>query len=362
MLQILDAEGIVQDDADLPGLGRERLVEMYRLMVLNRRIDERMITLQRQGRIGFYVASIGEEAAIIGSAAALQSSDWIFPCYRELGAALLRGFSIQDLCSQLFGTSEDASKGRQMPNHYALPLLCYSSVSSPVGTQIPHATGVAIAAKITGKPDVVLVYFGDGATSTGDFHAAANFAGAMKAPVVFLCRNNQWAISVPVERQTAAASLSAKAAAYGFNGVRVDGNDFLAVYRETRNAAERARKGKGPTLVEAVTYRMRGHSTSDDPRAYRPEEEVQAWAQQDPLKRLRAYLIREGVWSENEDHNLEAETRDRILAALRKAEAVSPPKLESLFSDVYDEIPWHLQEQWAELRNTKQPLTVKQQV
>ena len=362
MLQILDAEGVVQDGAELPALGSERLVELYRLMVLNRRIDERMITLHRQGRIGFYVASIGEEAAIIGSAAALQSSDWIFPCYRELGAALLRGFSIQDLCRQLFATSEDATKGRQMPNHYALPELCYSSVSSPVGTQIPHATGVAIAAKITGNPDVALAYFGDGATSTGDFHAAANLAGVMKAPMVFFCRNNQWAISVPVAKQTAAESLSSKAAAYGFDGVRVDGNDFLAVYRETLNAAERARSGEGPTLVEAVTYRMAGHSTSDDPRAYRPEEEVQAWEQRDPLKRLRAYLIREGVWSEKEEHKMEAETRERILVALRKAEAVGPPPLESLFSDVYDEMPWHLQEQWEGLQNSKQPLPVKQPV
>ncbi len=362
IVQVLDPEGVVQDAADLPDLGRDRLVELYRLMVLNRRIDERMITLQRQGRIGFYVSSIGEEASIIGSAAALRDTDWIFPCYRELGAALLRGFTIHDLCCQLFGTSKDATKGRQMPNHYALPELYYSSISSPVGTQIPHAAGVAIAAKITGQTDIVLVYFGDGATSTGDFHAACNLAGAMQAPVVFLCRNNQWAISLPVEKQTAVESLSTKAAAYGFEGVRVDGNDLLAVYRETRTAVERARRGEGPTFVEALTYRMTGHSTSDDPRAYRTKEEAQAWEPRDPLKRLRAYLTDEGLWSEKQDHELEAETRDRILTAVRKAEAVGPPQAETLFTDVYDEVPWHLREQRGELRNSKQPLTVKQRV
>ena len=361
-VQILDPEGVVSDDSDLPDLDSQRLVQLYRLMVLNRRVDERMITLQRQGRISFYVSSMGEEAAIIGSAAALQDNDWIIPCYRELGAAFLRGFTIYELCCQLFGTREDPNKGRQMPNHYALPHLRYASISSPVGTQIPHATGVALGCKITGSRDAVLVYFGDGATSTGDFHAAANLAGAMKAPIVFLCRNNQWAISVRVERQTAARSLAAKAQAYGFEGIRLDGNDLLAVYKETSAALEKARNGGGPTLIEAYTYRLSGHSTSDDPRAYREEKQVQAWEKRDPLKRLRAYLTATGVWSEKQEHELEVETRDRILTAVRKAETVGPPPLESLFTDVYDEVPWNLREQQEELERSLESSAVIQKV
>ncbi len=361
-VQILDPQGVVNDDSDLPDLDSQQLVELYRLMVLNRRVDERMITLQRQGRIGFYVSSMGEEAAIIGSAAALQVNDWIIPCYRELGAALLRGFTIYELCCQLFGNKEDPNKGHQMPNHYALPHLRFASISSPVGTQIPHATGVALGCKITGSRDAVLVYFGDGATSTGDFHAAANLAGTMKAPVVFLCRNNQWAISVPVKKQTAARSLAVKAQAYGFDGVRVDGNDLLAVHRETSAALAKARRGEGPTLIEAFTYRMEGHSTSDDPRAYREEEQVEAWRKLDPLKRLRAYLTTEGVWSEEQEHELEADTRERILTAVRRAEAEGPPPLESLFADVYDEVPWNLQEQQEELERSLESSAVIQEV
>ena len=212
----------------------------------------------------------------------------------------------------------------------------------------------------TGTPS--LVYFGDGATSTGDFHAAANLAGTKKAPVVFLCRNNQWAISVPVEKQTAAESLAAKAHGYGFAGIRVDGNDLLAVYQETRAAIEKARDGGGPTLIEAFTYRMVGHSTSDDPRAYREEEQVQAWEKRDPLKRLRAYLIATRMWNEQQEQELEAETRERILTAVRKAEAAGPPPRESLFTDVYDETPWNLRDQQEELERSLESSTVRQKV
>lgn len=361
LLQILNPEGVVNEQAQLPDLSPERIEELYRLMLLNRRVDERMIKLHRQGRIGFYVGSIGEEAAVLGSASALASEDWIVPCYRELGAALLRGFSVFELCCQLFGNREDATKGRQMPNHYALPHLRCTSISSPVGTQIPHATGLALGAKLSGRPDVTLVYFGDGATSTGDFHAAANFAGALKAPVIFLCRNNQWAISVPVEHQTASESLAVKAASYGFKGLRVDGNDLLAVYRETDAAVERARQGEGPTLIEAYTYRLEGHSTSDDPRAYRDPSQVEAWRDRDPLKRLRLYLTALGRWDERKEESLEETIREQILDAVRKAESVGPPDLLTLFTDVYDQMPWNLKEQMAELDrlSEQQPETVE---
>ena len=360
MLQVLSAEGIVQKGQSVPGLEPKEILELYRLMLLNRRIDERMIKLQRQGRIAFYVASIGEEASIIGSAAALEETDWIVPCYRELGAALLRGFTLQELCNQLFGNDQDTFKGRQMPNHYALPHLHYASVSSPVGTQIPHATGLALGAKLTGKKDIALVYFGDGSTSTGDFHAAANFAGSLNAPVIFLCRNNQWAISVPVDRQTANPSLASKAAAYGFEGVRVDGNDALAVYNATRDAAEHARQGHGPVFIEAYTYRLTGHSTSDDPRSYRDDKEVRLWEDRDPLKRLRLYLISEGHWNEKKDRALETEIKDAILSAIREAEAHGPPPIDTIFTDVFDDQPWNLREQQAELQRSLDAMTIKQ--
>lgn len=361
MLQVLNAEGLVQNGQAVPDLEPKEILELYRLMLLNRRIDERMIKLQRQGRIAFYVASIGEEASIIGSAAALEKTDWIVPCYRELGAALLRGFTLQEFCNQLFGNNQDTFKGRQMPNHYALPHLHYASVSSPVGTQIPHATGLALGAKLTGEKDISLVYFGDGSTSTGEFHAAANFAGSLNAPVIFLCRNNQWAISVPVDRQTANPSLASKAAAYGFEGVRVDGNDALAVYNATRDAAEYARQGNGPVFIEAYTYRLTGHSTSDDPRSYRDEEEVRLWEDRDPLKRLRLYLMSESHWNEKEDRALETEIKDAILSAIREAEAHGPPSIDTIFTDVFDEQPWNLREQQAELERSLDTMTIEQE-
>lgn len=345
MLTILRSDGTVAKGQQVPPITQSDMVRLYRLMVFNRMLDERMIMLQRQGRIGFYIGSIGEEASILGSAFALRDTDWIVPCYREVGAALLRGFSLFELMCQLFGNAQDPLKGRQMPNHYAIKELRYTSVSSPVGTQIPHATGMALAAKIRGNDEVVLVYFGDGATSQGDFHVAANFAGVFKTPTVFLCRNNQWAISVPREMQTASKTLAIKAKAYGFEGVRIDGNDLFAVYTATHEAVEKARRGDGPTFIEAVTYRQGAHSTSDDPRVYRDESEVEEWRQKDPIIRLKTYLIGLEYWSEEQDAGLQQEIKDEIQATLRKVEEIGPPDIEAMFEDVYDHVPWHLKEQ-----------------
>jgi len=324
-------------------------------MLLNRRFDERMITLQRQGRIGFFIGSAGEEAAIIGSAYALAETDWIVPCYRELGAALVRGYPLFELICQFFGNADDYSKGRQMPNHYGNAAIRFVSISSPVGTQIPQATGLALAAKITGGPEVVLVYFGDGATSQGDFHVGMNFAGVYKTPTIFFCRNNQWAISTPWQCQTAAENIAVKAKAYGIEGTQVDGNDLFAVYETTRRAAEKARRGDGPTLIEAVTYRLGGHSTSDDPKAYREERLVEEWKRQDPLVRLRTYLVACGHWTDSDDQAAEEEIKSSIQDNLRRAERVGMPPIESLFEDVYDMPPWHLKEQQDELKSVEQP-------
>lgn len=336
-----------------PAMPVEQAVALYRAMVQNRLLDERMITLQRQGRIGFYIGSIGEEAAILGSCAALGPRDWVFPCYRENGAALWRGLPLQRFVDNLVGNGNDPIQGRQMPNHVAWREGNYASVSSPIGTQIPQAVGCALAAKIRKDPIVALVYFGEGATSSNDFHVGMNFAGVFRAPAVFLCRNNGWAISVPREKQTASESFAVKAEAYGMPGVQVDGNDLFAVHAVTREAVERARGGGGPTLIEAVTYRVIGHSTSDDPRAYRKEEEVEPWRKKDPLERLQRYLIDRGAWSGEQEAEMRARIDEEIKAAIAAAEAAPPPALDSLFEQVYARLPWHLDEQRAEARAAK---------
>lgn len=344
LMQVISEEGVV-DQREEPPIPTEDLLRLYRLMVLNRHLDDRMMKLQRQGRIGFYLQSIGEEAAHIGTAYALEPQDWIFPCYREPGAAFLRGFPLVSFVCQLMGNAGDMVKGRQMPNHYAFRPGNYTSVSSPVGTQIPQAVGAAWAARIRKDPVVALVYFGEGATSEGDFHVGMNFAGVYKAPVVFVCRNNGYAISTSREMQTASESIAIKATAYGFPGVRVDGNDILAVIKTAREAVNRARAGDGPTLLECVTYRQGAHSSSDDPRMYRNEEEVNRFLRLDPIARFRRYLEERKIWDAAKDDALVEETKKEILSAIEEAEKFGPPPVESLFEDVFAEIPPHLQEQ-----------------
>jgi len=337
---------------DPPPLEPADLLSLYRTMFFNRRFDERMIRLQRQGRIGFFVGSIGEEAAIIGSAYALRPQDWIVPCYREAGAAFLRGFPLRDFLCQVYGNCEDPIKGRQMPCHWVCARLHLASVSSPVGSQIPHAVGIAMAARLRGLDEVALTYFGDGATSTGTFHVACNFAVVFKAPVVFLCRNNQYAISVPVALQTASCNLAVKAEAYGIHAALADGNDVLAMYAVTREAVERARRGEGATLVEALTYRQGAHTTSDDPRAYRSDEEVEQWRKKDPLLRFRNYLESLGLWDSEQETLLERKLEDEFQELVTQVEPLGPPAPESLFEDVYETIPWHLEEQRDWLRES----------
>ncbi|MCS7311752.1 MAG: pyruvate dehydrogenase (acetyl-transferring) E1 component subunit alpha [Acidobacteria bacterium] len=343
-LTVLREDGSSDPDLD-PNLPKELLLRMYRTMVLNRELDDRLFKLQRQGRIGFYLTCTGEEAAVIGSVATLNDEDWVFPSYRETGLPLWRGVPLRKFLAQQYGNAEDNVKGRQMPVHTSFREARIMSISSPVGTQIPQAVGFAWAAKIVGDPTVVLVYFGDGATSEGDFHVACNFAGVFKVPVIFFCRNNQYAISVPLKRQTAARSIAVKAVAYGLEGIRVDGNDVLAVYVATKRAVEKARADGGPTLIEALTYRVGAHSTSDDPRRYRSDEEVQQWHTKDPIERFRRYLEWRGYWSELQQESLAEEVRDLINRTVEDVEKIPPPPVESLFDDVYARIPRHLQEQ-----------------
>jgi pyruvate dehydrogenase E1 component alpha subunit len=328
-----------------PGLSAENLLLLHRKMVLLRALDEKAVSLQRSGRIGFYVPSTGQEAAAIGSGFALHEGDWVFPSYRDQGLALVRGYPLKTLVGQLFGNRSDAIRGRQMPNHWCDRSLRLVSVSSPVATQLPQAVGAAYAAKLRGEKVAVLACFGDGGSSTGAFHAAMNFAGVFRTPSVFFCSNNQYAISVPFARQTASGSVARKAAAYGFEGVRVDGNDLLAVYHVARDALAKAREGAGPTLIEAVTYRMGPHSTADDPSRYRPEEEAAAWAKRDPVARFTEHLRRRGILDEEGAERLAEEAREEVNRTVRECEAAPPVPRDSLVEDVYAEIPWHLAEQ-----------------
>jgi pyruvate dehydrogenase E1 component alpha subunit len=348
IISVLRNDGTLDPEHD-PGLSGSEVVSLYRSLVETRTLDERFVQLQRQGRIGFHVGSLGEEAAILGSAWAMRKQDWLFPCYREFGAALLRGLPFQKLVDNMFGNTNDTVKGRQMPCHYTCKAVGWASISSPVGTQITHAVGLAWGAKIKKEDVASLVYFGDGATSSSDFHSGLNFAGVFKLPVVFLCRNNGWAISVPVERQTATRTFAEKAVGYGIPGVRVDGNDIFAVVSATRRAVERGARGEGPTLIEAITYRMGGHSTSDDPNRYRESEALEAWAARDPIERLRGWLSDQGLWSDDHENRLAQEIDQRFRDAVAVAERTAPPPLESMFDDVYQTVPWHLAEQRAEL-------------
>lgn len=335
----------------IPPLSRAELVRMYRTMVLSRELDERMVTLQRQGRIGFYVGAVGEEATIVGATAALAEQDWIFPCYREHAAALMRGLPLARFAASLLGNDGDLARGRQMPCHEAWRVGRFASVSAPIATQIPHAVGAACAARLRGEDATALAWFGDGATSAADFHVALNFAGVRKAPVIFACRNNGWAISTPREAQTASETIAQKAVAYGIHGERVDGNDLLAVYQATRRARERAAAGAGPTLLEYVTYRLEAHTTSDDPRAYRSEELVAPWRARDPIPRLRRHLAGRGILSAAEHARICKEVQEEIHAAIAEAEALPPkPPLESMFEDVYATPLRQQEEQLADLR------------
>jgi len=348
VIRVLSDDGTLDPRHD-PGLSDAEVLDIYRWMVTTRQLDERLVALQRQGRIGFHVGSLGEEAAIIGSAFAMRKSDWLFPCYREFGAALMRGFPLQKFVDNMFGNANDTVLGRQMPDHYTCREVGWCSISSPVGTQITQAVGFSWGAKIDGKDVASLVYFGDGATSSTDFHSGMNFAGVFKVPVVFFCRNNGWAISVPVERQTATRTFAEKAAAYGIPGVRVDGNDLFAVVSVVREAVRRGEQGLGPTLIEAITYRMGGHSTSDDPNRYRATDELKPWADRDPLERGRLYLERRKLWDDRKELALIADIDQRFRAAVAVSEKTPPPPLESMFEDVYEKPPWHLQEERAEL-------------
>ena len=330
------------------GIPAEELSKVYRTMLLARLMDERCLSLQRQGRIGFYVPLQGQEGAQVGCAWALEPTDWLFPAYRELGVALVRGLPLRALFDQFIGNSGDLLKGRQMPNHYGSREHRFVTASSPVGTQISHAVGAAMAAQRRHDPIVTVTFFGDGTTSSNDFHAGLNFAGVFQTPTIFFCQNNQWAISMPRERQTHSQTLAMKAAAYGIEGVVVDGEDVHAVFRAVRDARRRALAGQGPTLIEAQVYRLGPHSTSDDPKRYRTDAELAEWKARDSVARVRAELIASGTLNEESDGKLVESLREEISTALKDAEATPPVEPTTLFDDVFERRPPRLEEEREE--------------
>lgn len=320
------------------GLERDDLLEMYRTMVLARMHDERAKIIQRQGKISFTVTGIGHEAAAVGAVWALdKDTDWFLPYYRDTGAVLALGMTPYELMLNEFAKRDDPNGGgRQMPKHYGCKRLRIISGSSPVGTQIPHAVGLALAARIRRERTVAWVAFGDGAVSTGDFHEGVNFAAIHKLPVIFFCENNLYAISVPFTKQSPVERVSERAAAYGIPGVSVDGNDVLEVYAAVREAAGRARAGEGPTLIEARTYRLDSHTTNDS-GTYRPEDEVAGWREKDPLLRFGSYLTENGLCDSQTLEQIQEQARELVREMAAKAEAAEDPDPSTAHLHVYAE-------------------------
>ncbi|KAK4370482.1 hypothetical protein RND71_009957 [Anisodus tanguticus] len=351
--RVLDDDGYLIPGTIFELVSKGLALNMYSTMVTLQTMDTIFYEAQRQGRLSFYLTSTGEEAINIASAAALTPDDIVLPQYREPGVLLWRGFTLQEFADQLFGNKADYGKGRQMPIHYGSNKLNYFTVSSPLTTQLPQAAGVAYSLKMDKKEACVVVYFGDGSTSEGDFHAGLNFAAVMEAPVIFLCRNNGWAISTPVTEQFRSDGIAIKGQAYGIRSIRVDGNDALAVYSATRAARQMAIKERRPILVEAMTYRVSHHSTSDDSTKYRCVKEIEQWrTAKSPITRFRKWIQRNGWWADKNETELRENSRKQIVEAIQAAEKVEKPPLTDLFSDVYDKMPSNLQEQERFIRDT----------
>ncbi len=340
-LSILDQNGSLDEELE-PQIEDEALLKLHRLMLLGRRFDEQLLSLQRQGRIGTFAPIKGQEAAQLGAASVMKPTDWFVPCFRETAVWLLRGAPMENILLG-FGGYEEGSKmdedSRNVP------------IAVPVGSQMLHAVGLAYGIKYRGENDLAMTFFGDGATSEGDFHEAMNFAGVYQLPVVFVCQNNHWAISVPRKRQTHAKTLAQKGLAYGFTGIQVDGNDVLAVYAAAKEAEEKARNGGGPTLIECITYRMSVHTTADDPKRYRTDDEVSEWEKRDPIERFQKYLIRKELLSEEKIQSLEAEIKSDIQAAVKNAEKLMKEYTDPLhmFEHTWAEMPPYLKEQREEM-------------
>jgi len=342
-LSILDPSGKV-DQQLLPELSDSQLLQLYELLSLTRMADQRALDLQREGRLGTYPSSQGQEAAQVGSAFALQTQDWVFPAFRELGVFLCREFPLELIYR--FWTGDE--RGQQIPAGINIFPICIA-----VGTHVLHAAGAALAAKYRGDKAVMVAYLGDGGTSKGDFHEALNMAGVYRLPLVVICQNNQWAISVPRRAQTASQTLAQKAIAHGIRGVQVDGNDVLAVYQATKEALELARSGGGASFIECDTYRLEDHTTADDARRYRDPQEVEEWRQLDPLQRMRIFLDKQRLWSSGDQEQLELSLKEKVDRAVSVAESTPPPQPEEMFRYTSHSLSSRQQEQLEECRNAR---------
>lgn len=340
-LQVLDENGKA-DKKLMPKLGSKDIKELYELMILMRTFDDKAFSLQRQGRIGTYIQFKGQEASQLGSAYALEDKDWMFPMYRSNGALIVRKHPMHMLL-QYGGGDIRGLKSEKNINNFP--------ISIPVGTQTPHAVGCAWASKLKGEKVVSLAYTGEGGTSRGDFHDGLNFAGLNKVPCVIVVENNQYAISVPRKRQTASETIAQKAIGYGIRGIQVDGNDIFAVYKATKEAIDNARSGKGPTLIENVTYRMADHSTSDDAKKYRNDKEVQEWAKKDPIIRLEKYMRANKLLNDKYKEEVAAKAREKVEKEIQIYENLPAPDPKGMFENIYAELTPDLKEEIKDFEN-----------
>ncbi len=341
IFQVMDENGKIVNKDWMPELSDEKLIKAYKTMLLARVVDLKCVSLQRQGRMYTLPPNKGQEAAAVGSGMALDTNDWLVPAYRELGAYLSRGVTPEKYMHYWLGNeagnvySEDV---RVLP------------FSVPISSQLPHATGIAFSIKYQEKDEAVITYFGDGGTSEGDFHESLNFASVWGCPVVFFCNNNQYAISFPRIKQTKSKTLAQKAIAYEMPGIQIDGNDFFSVYRATQEALKHAKEGKGPVLIEALTYRMGAHTTSDDPSKYRTDDEEKEWEKKDPLNRMKKYLMDKGIWDDDKDKEFTDKYNQEIEESFRKVEKIPPQDMEDIFKYEFDEMPDVIKKQMMKLK------------
>lgn len=350
VLRLLGEDGCLVAGAKLP-FSLEEGLAMYKSMVRVSAMDKILNALQRQGRISFYMTSSGEEAAGVGTVAALAADDVLWPQYRELGAFIHRGFTIQQAVDQCMSRGDEPGRGRQMPVHYCARELNIQAVTSPLATQIPQAVGAGYAFRVGGERRCAVSYFGDGAASEGDFAVALNFAATLRSQALFLCRNNGWAISTPTTEQYAGDGIAVRGVAYGMRAIRVDGNDLAAIYLATRRARERCVEMGEPVVVELMTYRRGHHSTSDDATRYRGGEEAKSMARDglEPISRMRLLLAREGLWTDKQEEELRDETKDEVMKALQVSEAKKFAPVRDMFADVWAKETPQLEKQRQEL-------------
>ncbi|XP_050421529.1 2-oxoisovalerate dehydrogenase subunit alpha, mitochondrial isoform X2 [Adelges cooleyi] len=346
IFRVLDCAGELNKSAEaiiVPN--NEELLKMYKSMVLLSVMDKLLYESQRQGRISFYMTNEGEEAVQIGSAAGLLSDDLIYGQYREAGVLLYRGFTPERFMNQCFGNIDDEGKGRQMPVHYGSKTENFVTISSPLTTQLPQAVGSAYSFKRLNNGRCTVVYFGEGAASEGDAHAAFNFAATLECPVIFVCRNNGYAISTPANEQFRGDGIVSHGPGYGIATVRVDGNDILAVYNAMVKARQYVMTNTRPLIFEAMTYRRGHHSTSDDSTAYRSKDEMEQWASKNPIRRLKLFLEKKNLWNDQDDLKYASDTKKKLMQTFTIASKKKKPDWRQMFYDVYDELPEHLMEQ-----------------